>query len=572
MIKRLPLALDTTEFSADHIIAYRLNGQAITWTDMLARLAFWQAELQAIENTKVAVYHSDSVEFLCIILILWRMGKTPVIAANQLKVTLQSVALETDCFIGEFAAIAETQSRRVGEQMLHATVEREPQKSALIMFTSGSSGTPVAIYKTFAQINAELSILDSHWGENLKQTVVASTVSHHHMYGLPFHLFWPLVAGRAFISKTLTYLEQLLVIKNKEITLITSPTHLEHIPNTPDWMPCRQSIRAIFSAGASLSAFAAKDCLVKTAVIVTEIYGSTETGAVAYRQLTESPHWQPLKGVLVKEREGKLAINSPAAVVGSWYVTEDLCKIEADHRFSLLGRADKIIKVGGKRISITAIESRLSTHAWVNKVHIVLLEKRKNRVGAVIQLTDEGNAKLVDQGKLAISRELNGLLNEHVEKIAWPRYWRFVSQMPVNQQGKTTKPELEVLFDNALRPGLPHVLQSSADKETGKYLIEFVVPHDLLYLEGHFPGQPILPGVVQVGWAIHFFKTLFGDPGDFMRLEALKFQQVIQPGKKICLNLVWDQTQDRLTFHYTGSEYSYASGRIVFSGKNEFTD
>ncbi|MDH5553513.1 MAG: AMP-binding protein, partial [Nitrosomonas sp.] len=513
------------------------------------------------------VYHSDAVEFLSIVLTLWHLGKIPVIPANNLSTTLQSIKLETDCFVGEFD---ECTNLRVGKlNKKTASVDAStPQQKALIMFTSGSSGSPVAIVKTFDQLNAELKMLEAHWGAHLKQSVAVSTVSYHHMYGLPFYLLWPLVAGRAFLNQNLIYLEQLLAIQNLNMTVISSPAHLEHMPDTLDWCRLRQSIRAIFSAGALLSESVVKDCQKKMGVVVTEIYGSTETGAVAYRDQSVTTQWRPLSGISVKECDGKLAINSPAAIAGDWYVTEDLCKMDVQNQFSLLGRADKIIKVGGKRISITALESRLSEHVWVKNVRIIFLKNRKNRFGAVVQLTVEGSARLVDQGKLVMNRELGRSLEDYVEKIAWPRYWRYVSQMPINQQGKTTAQALAALFDNAIRPRLPQILEKTADQATGKYVVEFIVPHDLFYLEGHFPGKPILPGVVQVGWVVHYFQELYGDAGDFLRLEALKFQQVIQPGEKICLSMMWDATKERLTFYYTGSDCLRASGRVVFTRRN----
>lgn len=567
MIKSLPLSLNADEFPANHILAYRLDGSSITWKAFSTRLAYWQSELREMEHNKVAVYHSDADELLCIILVLWRMKIIPIIPTNILDVTLQSIELETNCFIGEFPErIGSMAEKPYKEADLIKTDAN--QQTALIMFTSGSSGAPTAIYKTFDQLNAELKILEEHWGDVLKQTVIVSTVSHHHMYGLPFGILWPLVVGRAFLNQDLIYLEQLLAVQDMGMAVISSPAHLEHIPDTLDWRKLKHTIRVIFSAGALLSRAAVNDCQRKTGVVVTEIYGSTETGAVATRDQMVTAQWQPLNGISIKDSNGKLAINSPAAIADDWYVTEDLCKIDGNSHFSLLGRADKIIKVGGKRVSITALESQLRQHNWVKNVRVVLLEKRKNRVGAVVQLTEEGNAKLIDQGKLAISKELTPLLTKHVEKIAWPRYWRFVSQIPVNPQGKTTAQDLIVLFDNETRPCLPQVLEKTTDKDSGKYVVEFVVPHDLFYLEGHFPGKPILPGVVQIGWAIHYFKALFGDPGDFLRLEALKFRQVIQPGEKISLSMMWDATKNKLTFKYTGRDCLHASGRIVFTGKN----
>jgi 3-hydroxymyristoyl/3-hydroxydecanoyl-(acyl carrier protein) dehydratase len=176
----------------------------------------------------------------------------------------------------------------------------------------------------------------------------------------------------------------------------------------------------------------------------------------------------------------------------------------------------------------------------------------------------------VDRGRRALSQELVASLRDRVEQVAWPRYWRFVDAMPVNQQGKTTATELAPLFEDSNRPCYPRILESSLGNSAAnlpdEVSISFIVPHDLLYLEGHFPGKPILPGVVQIGWAIHYSREYLGCAGDFSRLEALKFQRVIQPGERIALNLKLDRSTNKLTFKYASGDTSHSGGRIVFTG------
>ena len=567
MTKSLPLPLSAEEFSDNHIIAYLMNGQPITWAEILLRLQTLHSELQGIDRVKVAVYHSDKIEFLCLILALWHIGKIPVIPVNTLDSTMQSVEMETDCFIGEFSGRNYPPPRNLAKQAANIDkIKDNYQPVAFIMFTSGTSGSPKAVYKTFNQINAEIRILEEHWGENLKNTIAIGTVSHNHMYGLPFLLLWPLTTGRAFFNLNLVYFEQLHAVRQFDITLISSPTLLENIPDTHD---LQKSIKMIFSAGAPLSALAAKNVREKSGAVVMEIYGSTETGAVAYRNQRIAEYWTPLNGISVRKSDDKLAVNSPIAVQNSWYVTEDLCEIYQDNQFSLLGRADKIIKVGEKRISVNAIELCLTEHPWITKVQAVQLNKHRNRVGVVIRLTREGNGHLVDQGKPAMIRELMPVFKKTIEKVGWPRYWRFVSEFPVNQQGKTTNQELEVLFNDEARPLLPQILECSEDKKSGEYVLQIIVPYNLLYLEGHFPGKPILPGVVQIQWVMHFCNELFGVSGKrFLRLEVLKFQKIILPGEKINLAIRWDNQKNVANFRYTGKDHSLSSGRLVFAGEN----
>lgn len=567
MIKSLPLSLDSKEFTADHIIAYLTNGQSVTWARILLRLKALHTELRGIDRIKVAVYHSDNVEFLCLVLALWNMGKIPVIPVNTLDSTLRSVEIETDCFIGEFSGRNYSPPRDLAKQVASINEIKDPhQPIALIMFTSGSSGAPKSVYKTFDQINSEIRILEEHWGAQVKNTITIGTVSHNHMYGLPFLLLWPLTTGRAFFNFNLVYFEQLHSVRQFDITLVSSPTHLENIPDIPD---LQESIKMIFSAGSPLSDLAAKNTEKKTGAVVMEIYGSTETGAVAYRNQSKAAHWKPLNGIRVRKIDNKLAVNSPAAIEDSWHITEDLCEIYQDNQFLLLGRSDKIIKVGEKRISINAIESCLKTHPWVTKIQALQLNKHKNRVGVVIQLTGDGNGHLVDQGKPAMIRKLTPVLKKNIEKIGWPRYWRFVSKFPVNQQGKTTNQELEVLFDDDACSLLPQILESSADKESGEHILQLIVPDNLLYLKGHFPGKQILPGVVQIQWVMHFCNELFGISGKrFLRLEVLKFQKIILPGERIYLTIKWDNQKNVATFRYTRKDHALSGGRVVFTGVN----
>ena len=56
---------------------------------MQERLDYWKAKLHGVSQIKVAVYHNDAIEFLCILSILWSLKKIPVIPENTLKTTLK---------------------------------------------------------------------------------------------------------------------------------------------------------------------------------------------------------------------------------------------------------------------------------------------------------------------------------------------------------------------------------------------------------------------------------------------------------------------------------------------------
>ncbi len=109
---------------------------------------------------------------------------------------------------------------------------------------------------------------------------------------------------------------------------------------------------------------------------------------------------------------------------------------------------------------------------------------------------------------------------------------------------------------------LPH--QRLVEKEAQRAIYEIIAPANLLYFEGHFPQAPLLPGVVQVHWAIAYGRQCFTLPSAFHALHALKFQHIIQPEIPIRLELVHDPIKSSLTFRYTSEAGQHSTGRILF--------
>ena len=92
--------------------------------------------------------------------------------------------------------------------------------------------------------------------------------------------------------------------------------------------------------------------------------------------------------------------------------------------------------------------------------------------------------------------------------------------------------------------------------------LQLKIPHDLVYFRGHFPGAPIVPGVVQIKWALELAGRYLGAGGTFAGVDALKFQQVIHPGASVTLSLRWVASDGKLHFAYQSDGARHGSGRL----------
>ncbi len=541
-----------------------------SWGQFCLRISEWETVFTPVKSQIVALYLRDSMEFAAALVALWRQGKQALIPANNLPDTLARVSKLTSEFAGDFDL--PQRLKPAVDTTLQALARLEPvvvHQPALILYTSGSSGEPVAIHKSFAQLNAELCTLETLWGVKLADARIATSVSHHHIYGMLFRLLWPLCAGRCFSRYECDYWEELAQVAatGKPVAIISSPAHLGRIPPL-DW-PANAQLAAVFSSGAPLPREASLAVLARLQCRVSEIYGSTETGGIAWREQDMNASWRCLPGVEVRlaDVDGLLQVRSPHLADTEWYTGADSARLVAAGQFDLCGRADRIAKVGGKRISLTAIEQLLAQHALVAQARLVLLPDRGERLGAVLVLTNAGNKLLVDQGKPAFNQIFKQALDGQCDRVAIPRYWRYLAQLPCNRQGKTTQEDLQALFADTDLPRLPELVARMADANT--LSLKLFVPANLYYFDGHFPGRPVLPGVVQTHWAVHYARQHWGDLGEFGALEALKFQQVISADQSLDLWLEYQADKNKLYFTYTSGPESapvaHASGRIVFT-------
>ena len=108
----------------------------------------------------------------------------------------------------------------------------------------------------------------------------------------------------------------------------------------------------------------------------------------------------------------------------------------------------------------------------------------------------------------------------------------------------------------------PEIVRESIAPTRAEF--EITVPEELFYLQGHFPQQPILPGVIQVHWAVMLAAARLGVEPSFKGFEALKFHRVIKPLTPLKLTLEKVEETGKLRFSYQSDLGIHSQGRIVF--------
>ena len=504
---------------------------------------------------RLALHLEDAVDLAVALLGAWRAGVSVLLPADLQAQTRQRWAADVDLWLTD--QDPPLQPLQVAPL---EPAELDLDACRLSLCTSGSSGEPKRIEKNLRQLANEVQALEQLWGTDLGPAWIIGSVATQHIYGLLFRVLWPLCAGRPFVRRQLAFPEDLQRASREcpAFAWVASPALLKRMGDNLDW-PALSPVRRVFSSGGALPAEAASGLQQRLQQWPTEILGSSETGGIAWRQGPDL--WQPFAEVrLSQDSDGALLIASPYLPAGHIEHSADAARIAADGRFELLGRLDRIVKLEEKRISLPMLEQALEQHDWVAEARLGVIEDNRAYLGALLVLSESGLHALRNQGRRHLTQALRQHLSRHCEALALPRRWRLLRQMPLNNQGKLPQAEVQALL-LAPRPQAPEVLQQVQDEQ--EWQLQLAIPPDLAYFSGHFPATPVLPGVVQVDWALALGQQLLELPGRFAGMEVLKFQQLVRPGDRIQLNLRFDVQRQKLYFAYLNDGAPCSSGRIV---------
>jgi acyl-coenzyme A synthetase/AMP-(fatty) acid ligase len=167
---------------------------------------------------------------------------------------------------------------------------------------------------------------------------------------------------------------------------------------------------------------------------VLEIYGSTETGAVAVRRTAREARWRPLDGVRLQPRDG--AIIAWGSHFASPVQLLDELAIDADGSFRLLGRETDMIKIGGRRASLAGLN--------------LLLQEMPGLEDGVFYLPATGSPIerlcLIHSGPPLDRAATRRWLRERLDPVFLPRTFIRVDRLPRSDTGKLPRHALDGVF------------------------------------------------------------------------------------------------------------------------------
>ena len=310
---------------------------------------------------------------------------------------------------------------------------------AAYVFTSGSTGTSVPHAKTWGPL-AECVRIEAHrlGLDGAKPCVVLATVPPQHMYGFETSVLMALQCGFAFAAERPFYpadIARMLAELPRPRLLVTTPFHLRALLAAGLRLPAAD---LVVSATAPLDPALAGEAEARFGCCVLEIYGSTETGQIAFRRTVESGQWQLWPGVSLTARDGCTWVHGGHVETAT--PLADVLELAQDGGFVLKGRTADLVNIAGKRSSLGYLNHQLHAIPGVIDGSFFLPDETANgsamgvgRLGALVVAPGMTAAAITQQ------------LRERLDPVFMPRPLLLVDALPRNSTGKLPQSALKAL-------------------------------------------------------------------------------------------------------------------------------
>ena len=577
-------------FAEDAVIAVGAGGAvraAALRRDVLAVAARLPP---AAPGSEIEVICADRYHFAVGVLAAWEAGHAVALPPNTQPEVVRALAArpgvllllhDTDAAEGADLRgwLGEEAEARPGRRLAPIAAGRV----CATVYTSGSSGEHQACPKTARQLLGEAAALAATFGVGPGERIVA-TVPPHHIYGLLFGTLLPLAAGASFVRTTPFHAETIAATAREleADVLVSVPVHLRSL--TVLEAAALAGIRRVFSSGAPLPEATAAALSERFGLAVVEVFGSSETGGIAWRVAGPGEPWRPFAGVRVDvDAGGRLLLDSPFLPPAEPrpFVGGDRVALREDGRFDLLGRYDGVIKVGSKRVSLAEVEARLLGLPEVADAAVaatVVGGARGHELIAAVVLRAPARAP-----SEAIAELRRGLL-QWFDPVVVPRRIKVVDILPREANGKLRRQRLLELLEVAREPA------TAASAAAGRVLARFEIRrsfpearcfvvrshavracrgrelHEVVVRSPLDPEDRAAPALARLLGQVLARIGGFGRP---RRLSGAGLGREVPPGAVIVIALTVERARRRVGFELRCGDERWASGVADYAGARE---
>ncbi len=450
--------------------------------------------LNISEDDKVAIVSRNSIDFVIELLAIWAIGAIPV--PINIKQSENEIIKQLN-FVGAKLIFTDIEKEKHNNLFSQFTVYQNNydednqsvpslkewkirrNKTALLMFTSGSSGKPKCVEITFQNlIHSAEGVIELL--QPLPEDCWFASLPFYHIGGFSI-IIRAFLGGNKLIIPNLISTETIsdAVTKGKVNFISLVPTTLQRLLDAK--IIPHNNIKSIFLGGGRVSFEIVKEAMEFGYKLIT-VYGSTETSSmIAFDRLLDENLLTSFAGKPMMNTEyfilnekgkrlasnviGEIAINSPSVAVEyynnpeetnlkfhkvtehkfKYYLTSDLGKIDEQGRLFIIGRKDDVIISGGENISTIEVTEKIKSFKEVHDAFAFGMSDThwgQKLCAAVVINKSTDNFKTISAEKLQIQ------LKELLPSFKIPKTIYFINKIPRTVLGKVIKEDLLSIVKN----------------------------------------------------------------------------------------------------------------------------
>jgi acyl-coenzyme A synthetase/AMP-(fatty) acid ligase len=300
------------------------------------------------------------------------------------------------------------------------------------------------VVKSIASLDQEARLLATRFAKRLEGCRVVASVLPQHLYGLTFRIFLPMSLGLTLHAAMIFYAEQLSAVSSQHTYLfVSSPAFLKRLDRQLTPPP----VTMVLSAGGMLPWKEVMDVQSWFGIWPDEIYGSTETGILAWRRRLQDGPLAAFPDVSITAEGDAFRVISPMIDEKAGLLIDDILHFEENGQFHLRGRRGRVVKIEEKRISLSEIERRLmALDGIIDAAALPVSRGGRQSIGVLLVLDDALRQTWRNNNGEALELSWRRALIPWLEPVAIPRYWRVIDEIPVNTMNKRVYAQLQELF------------------------------------------------------------------------------------------------------------------------------